>query len=221
MGQETLGQLGYAVATAIGGTTYHGQKLDGRLRIKENGVNYLVTGMVAERRPRTDATGQQKWSRHLIASTPSYQASVFNEKSVVAHCPTTGKSYRVTGLFKMLNPKPIVTTCQSEEGSTSIPYQSQIDKPKHPLTAKIVGGIQRTQAAFQREFEVIAAQRAAGLDPDLRMSFISVFLNESKANLYRKMGKGFPPPIKRGKGSFWPMSQIEAYKAGQLLGVVA
>ena len=89
------------------------------------------------------------------------------------------------------------------------------------MAVKVKARDSRTQESFQRQYEVIAAQRAAGLDPDLRMSFIPAFLQESKASLYRKMGKGFPQPIKRGKGSFWPMSQIEAYKAGQLVGVVA
>lgn len=199
--------------------TVHGQSSNGCIRVKHQGQNYLVTGTLAERRPRTDGTGKQKWSRRLIASTPGYQESGCSDKSVVAYCPKTGKSYRVTGLFQKLNPKPIVTNCHSEDASASIECQSQIEKSESPLVVKVDGSIQRTQAAFQRELEVIAAQRAAGLDPDLRMSFIPAFLGESKASLYRKMGKEFPQPIKRGKGSFWPMSQIEAYKAGQLVGV--
>ena len=201
--------------------TVHGQSASGCIRVKHQGQNYLVTGTLSERRLFNDASLQKKWSRHLIASTPGYQESVSSDKSVVAHCPTTGKSYRVTGLFKKLNPKLIVTNCLTKQESAVIPFQPQIAIPADQITVKVKARDSRTQAAFQREYEVIAAQRAAGLDPDLRMSFISGFLQESKANLYRKMGKSFPNPIKRGKGSFWPMSQIEAYKAGQTDGGAA
>jgi predicted DNA-binding transcriptional regulator AlpA len=67
---------------------------------------------------------------------------------------------------------------------------------------------------YLRELEAISAQRAAGLDPDLKMSFIPDFVRESRPTLYRKMGKSFPPPVKRGRGSYWPMSLIEMYKRG-------
>jgi predicted DNA-binding transcriptional regulator AlpA len=221
MDQENMNQVTTKGSASSQTATVHGLSPNGHIRVKHQGQNYSVTGTLSERRPRTDGTGKLKWSRHLIASTPGYQESAYSDKSIVAHCPTTGKSYRVTGLFKKLNPKPILTNCHSEDVSASIECQSQNEKSESPLVVKVDGRIQRTQVAFQREFEVIAAQRAAGLDPDLRMSFIPAFLGESKASLYRKMGKGFPQPIKRGKGSFWPMSQIEAYKAGQLVGDVA
>ena len=190
MDQENMNQVTTKGSASSQTATVHGQSPNGHIRVKHQGQNYLVIGSLAERRSRTDGTGKQKWSRHLTASTPGYQESAYSDKSIVAHCPTTGKSYRVTGLFKKINPKPIVTNCLTEQVPAAIPLQTQI-------------------------------AISAGLDPDLRMSFIPAFLQESKASLYRKMGKGFPQPIKRGKGSFWPMSQIEAYKAGQLVGVVA
>ena len=201
--------------------TVHGQSPNGRIRIKQNGANYLVTGTLEELQPGVNVYGFEGWSSRLIATTPGYQASIANDKGVIAHCLKTGKTYRVTGLFKKLNPKPIVTNCLTKQVPAAIPSQPQIAISADQIAVKVKVRDSRTQESFQRQYEAIAAQRAAALDPDLRMSFISAFLCESKANLYRKMGKEFPLPIKRGKGSFWPMSKIEAYKAGQNFGVAA
>lgn len=82
------------------------------------------------------------------------------------------------------------------------------ERLKRPLRAR--------SANYAVELERVGLARAAGLDPDVRMEFISLFLNESRANIYRKLKLGqFPEPVKRGRGSFWPMSTIEAYKAGK------
>ena len=75
--------------------TIHGQSTDGRIRVKHQGQNYLVTGKLSERRPFIDASGQKKWSCTLTVTTPGYRASSTNDKRVIACCPTTGKSYRV------------------------------------------------------------------------------------------------------------------------------
>lgn len=197
--------------------TVHGKNLDGRIRIKQNGANYLVTGTLEELRSCVNVYGFECWSSRLIATTPGYQASIANDEGVIAHCLKTGKTYHVKGLFEKLKPKPNVTNCLTEQVPAAIPLQPQIAISPDPVAVKVKVRDSRTQESFQRQYEAIAAQRAAGLDPDLRMSFIPAFLGESKASLYRKMGKEFPQPIKRGKGSFWPMSQIEAYKAGQLI----
>jgi predicted DNA-binding transcriptional regulator AlpA len=74
----------------------------------------------------------------------------------------------------------------------------------------------KKDAAYPAEIKRIALQHAAGLDPDVRMEFVAHYLNESRANIYRKLTLGqFPMPVKRGRGAFWPMSAIEAYKAGK------
>jgi predicted DNA-binding transcriptional regulator AlpA len=198
--------------------TVHGLSTDGRIRFKHQGQNYLVTGTLSERRPFNDASVQKKWSFILIATTPGYQPSQAVDKTLDAVCPETGRHFLVTGSFKTVVKK-----------SSSIDYQQTHTMPivgscqmlKSSVSTKGISADRNLSYTFSRQLTVIAAQRAAGLDPDLRMSFIPDFLQESKATLYRKMGKGFPYPIKRGKGSFWPMSQIEAYKAGQLVGGAA
>lgn len=55
--------------------TVHGQSSDGRIRIKLQGQNYLVTGKLSQRRPFDDASGNQKWSYTKIVTTPGYQPS--------------------------------------------------------------------------------------------------------------------------------------------------
>ena len=99
---------------------------------------------------------------------------------------------------------PITANTSPSAHSTALPAEHL----KRPLRAR--------SANYAVELERIGLARAAGLDPDVRMEFISLFLNESRANIYRKLKLGqFPKPVKRGRGSFWPMSTIEAYKAGK------
>lgn len=99
---------------------------------------------------------------------------------------------------------PITANTSSSAHSTALP----VERLKRPMCAR--------SANYAVELERIGLARAAGLDPDVRMEFIALFLNESRANIYRKLKLGqFPEPVKRGRGSFWPMSTIEAYKAGK------
>ena len=99
---------------------------------------------------------------------------------------------------------PMTANTSSSAHSTALP----VERLKRPMCAR--------SANYAVELERIGLARAAGLDPDVRMEFIALFLNESRANIYRKLKLGqFPEPVKRGRGSFWPMSTIEAYKAGK------
>lgn len=69
---------------------------------------------------------------------------------------------------------------------------------------------------LQNELEHLGAIRKAGLDPDLKIRHVCALVQESHASVYRKIKqREFPAPIKRGKGSFWPLSQIELYKSGE------
>lgn len=203
--------------------TVHGQSSDGRIRIKLQGQNYLVTGKLSQRRPFNDASGNKKWSYTKTVTTPGYQPSFTNDKKVIAWCLATGENFRVVGLFKKLNTKPfLLSQLEAQTSEAVVSKQSGCaEQIPNQVLAKFKAQNQRLSLSYQFNLEKISAQRAAGFDPDLRMSFISAFLCESKANLYRKMGKEFPLPVKRGRGSFWPMSKIEAYKIGQGFGVAA
>lgn len=201
--------------------TVHGQSPDGRIRVKVRGQNYLVTGTLAQRSMLISASGKKKFSYTQLVSTPGYKPSADSDKKVFAWCTITAKSYRVVGQFKKLTPKPLTRSNAVGQTSTAASVQLAGTELAQRQEVTTKGDNVRPSRSCQVDFERIFAQRAAGLDPDLRMSFIVAFLGESKANLYRKMGKEFPMPIKRGKGSFWPMSKIEAYKAGQNFGVAA
>ncbi|QDL56686.1 hypothetical protein EXZ61_05520 [Rhodoferax aquaticus] len=53
------------------------------------------------------------------------------------------------------------------------------------------------------------------MDPAVRIAFAAHYLGESESNLYRRRADGqFPKPIQRGKGAFWLMSDLDAFKAG-------
>ena len=201
--------------------TVHGQSSDGRIRIKLKGQNYLVTGKLSQRRPFNDASGNKKWSYTKTVTTPGYQPSFTNDKKVTAWCLATGENFRVVGLFKKLNAKPVLLSQLEAQTSEAVISKKSgcAEQTSNKAQPKSKARNQRLSLSYQFDLERISAQRAAGFDPDLRMSFISAFLCESKANLYRKMGKEFPLPVKRGRGSFWPMSEIEVYKTGQGFGV--
>lgn len=198
---------------------YHGFNAQGQFRASKNGITHLVSGILYERRSYADVTGRTKWKRYKVAATPGYVSHAAAERSVVALCVNSGVAYRIVGVFQTesapYSDAVVARAVDMTASDASLPAHEQ-----HGIHA-IFDKSHQVKANKRYDFASIVAQRQAGLDPDLRMSFIAIFLNESKANLYRKMGKGFPPPIKRGKGSFWPMSQIEAYKAGQSMGGAA
>jgi predicted DNA-binding transcriptional regulator AlpA len=196
--------------------TYLGLEAHGRFRVSKDGITYLVSGILYERRRYADESGQKKWKRHKVATTPGYGNQADSEHSVIARCVNSGVMYRIVGVFQAEVALPIDEAVALKADTTASATALAAHEPQC-ISARL-DKTHQVKAVKRHNFASIVAQREAGLDPDLRMSFIAVFLNESKANLYRKMGKGFPPPIKRGKGSFWPMSQIEAYKAGQLVG---
>jgi predicted DNA-binding transcriptional regulator AlpA len=74
-------------------------------------------------------------------------------------------------------------------------------------------------ARFKRELEVINAQHAIGLDPNVSISTTGVMSQRSPATIYRDVKKRvLPKPIKIGKRSFFPLSVVRTYTAGQVCG---
>jgi predicted DNA-binding transcriptional regulator AlpA len=197
--------------------TYHGTIPGGHHHIKENGKDVLVCGTAHEQKlcaKRTDG-GPKLWIGKLRSTTPGYKASTSRDQRLIAYCPNTGTRFRIVGQVKHLvessasgsvNSHSEKTKCKSGDGANTLSRNSANESQK--------ASDKQSKHAFAREYEAIAIQRSAGLDPDVRLWFITAYLGESRANLYRKMGVSFPKPIKRGKSSFWPMSLIEAYKAG-------
>lgn len=165
--------------------------------------------------------------------TPSYRESEQDER-IQCKCVKTGKLFLFVGTMKKnvpcaATPKlcvkavvPLTAATKYVAHIVSDPVE-MLGEADPLVSAENTGGEmsnpkipsrrQRDQEAYLRMLQSIAAQREAGLDPDVCMAFITGFVNESRATLYRKMGKTFPPPLKRGYSNFWPLSQIEAYKA--------
>lgn len=74
----------------------------------------------------------------------------------------------------------------------------------------------RSAEAVQERMTELAAAYQAGLNPDLKIDEVCTLLHESQATVYRKKNLGtFPTPIKRGRGSFWRMSDVVAYQEGR------
>jgi predicted DNA-binding transcriptional regulator AlpA len=150
--------------------------------------------------------------------------------------PRTGQRYRFSGVTTgrqvvIKKSKRVVRTASApSENVTASSYAEHPSRPTSQLAQERVAvtAVADTRPAcvaqnsvtlegYAAALERIRLMRAAGIDPDLRMEFICQFLGESKANLYRKMKLDppqFPKQTHRGRASFWPLSVIEAYKAG-------
>lgn len=150
--------------------------------------------------------------------------------------PRTGQRYRFSGVTTRRqvvvkkSKRVIRNTFAPDETVTASNHAEHPVRPKSPLAQEreTVAAVADTPPArlvqnsgamesYAATLERIRLMRAAGMAPDLRMEFICKFLGESKANLYRKMKLDppqFPKPTRRGRASFWPLSVIEAYKAG-------
>jgi predicted DNA-binding transcriptional regulator AlpA len=191
--------------------TYHGQDIKG-FRVKSDGKKYYVSGVLSERKQKTKANGEVKWTRHDVAVTPGYvQFEKSNAKSIIVRCVKTQVTYRLTGDFREVTNANLTTVATA---SPLLVKSEVVVNEATQLTARP----SKSLRDFQSEFTKLIALKAAGGDPDMRMALITAYLQESKASLYRKKGKTFPEPIKRGRGSYWPMSLIDQYKAGKYVG---
>lgn len=198
--------------------TYYGLDKIGRILVKSNGKKYLVVGKVFKRKKSVDRNGNPKWSRQLVATTPGSEAVSESTKSVIAVCNKTGASFRVIGIFQEVD-----TSSASKDLSSTVTASILTAAPASQQSNAVTVENKRAKVKqnLAQQLEELSMLRMNGFDPDMRMSLIPAFLQESKASLYRKMGKQFPHPVKRGKCSFWPMSIIEAYKSGTYAAGVA
>lgn len=182
---------------------YLGIHKDGYIRLAQNDRQVLYAGIVYELQPKCDADGKQTKVRKRQHTTSAFCADPATDESFVAIGPDGAVRYRIIG--KRVRGR----SQQSNEDAKRQPAEPVKKKPASP---------RRPMKSFDDACAAIATQRAAGLDPFVRMWFITQYLDESRANLYRKIGHTFPRPVKRGRGSFWPMSAIEAYKSGRYTG---
>lgn len=166
------------------------------IKIQTDGVIGYFAGEVfrLEKRDTVDGT---TWKKKKLHATPGFTNTTPVAFSFRCQGVTGKHTYRI-------NCTPIVPPSANSKADKTP------SKKRKTLVLQAPKGKKRSLAS---QVDAIAAQRQAGLDPDVRMSFIVTYVGESRANLYKKMGQDFPMPTKRGRGSFWPLSVIDAYKA--------
>jgi predicted DNA-binding transcriptional regulator AlpA len=196
--------------------TYYGKNSNGRFRVEHEGQRALVDGTLYRLRESTEK-GKKRWLRKLVSTTPGYCHDV-RDYSFLAKGGISGQRFRITGKMDFFPSKSVYEQGNALEVVESF-FNGTLQVPPLQIDQPIVERRNASIQTHKQELELIAEQIAAGFDPTVRILFVSKYLGESRATLYRKMGKSFPMPIKRGKGSFWSMSQIDAYKVGSIQGV--
>lgn len=149
---------------------------------------------------------------------PGYQPDAAKDEVIVCQDMKNERWYRFTGTLKPFNLKvpPVGAQPQAMPAPAEAPGpapKASASKAQSRRAAK-----RPVSETYGQDLQRIRQSLDAGLDPDVRIDFIAPYLGESRANLYRKMKltpPQFPNPIKRGHGSFWPFSLVEAYRKGE------
>ena len=181
---------------------------DSRIRCKcaESGLYYRFVGVVAP------ANGKP------VAASPRSEPVVLADTLKVVLPPqikhTDDRATSINdGLVDADAPKKITPVVDALDASTigDLGTTGEIVDPSGSGKKKR----KRAAADMVTELTQLATMRDAGFDPEVRLRIFSVLAKESRASLYRKILLGTcPPPKKRGKGSFWPLSHVDAYIAG-------
>jgi predicted DNA-binding transcriptional regulator AlpA len=174
-----------------------------RIQLIRNGARHFLEGHLRKKPQSSIPFADQQ----IDFTTPEYQANPSLDRQYTAIHPRTGELFTVYGQLKSA-PRAI-TVSKGSAYQTESAEALTTGKNEKPKTKRA------TIATFHKQLQTLVEQRKLGIDPDLRMAFLVDYLAESKATLHRKMSLGkFPAPVKRGRGSFWPISLIEQYKAG-------
>lgn len=208
--QQTLPNPFSSKVDAPQGTyIFHGYSTTkGWAQLTKNDQRYWGVGNVQEcdedHRPLAD---QQAYV------VPGYQPDKTKDKVILCQRAQSGRWYRFTGTLMPFKPKAPPVVAQLE----AIPVSTEAPEPA-PKAQGRRAAKRPVSETYGQDLQRIRQSLDAGLDPDVRIDFIAPYLGESRANLYRKMKLAppqFPNPIKRGHGSFWPFSLVEAYRKGE------
>lgn len=157
--------------------------------------------------------------KKTLVDAPQAQASDFQRFSCASQDSLV--KYRFTGTLEAYQEKQApVKAVQGTVAKSSLMKQAASLQESNPQveTSHTAHPKDRLTLRYQRELARVRMAHAAGQDPDVRMTFIVSYVGESRAGLYAKMNatpQKFPSPIKRGRGSFWPLSVIDAYRRGE------
>jgi predicted DNA-binding transcriptional regulator AlpA len=206
---------------------YLGLNESGRIRLKLEDETLLINGAVFVSTP--PAPGHSKVVLVPVNSTPGYKRQPEHQKYLAR--TDTGETFRVIGTVE----KVLSSTVSSAKNNVDNPAEnaakapdsrpepvskhaasdSLLASPKSKKSQPVDAKKQAKLARLEKEFLRVKAQLLSGLDPAVRMAFAAHYLGESESNLYRKKAEGqFPQPIQRGKGIFWLLSDLDAFKNG-------
>jgi predicted DNA-binding transcriptional regulator AlpA len=206
--------------------TYQGLDSDGRIRLSRQGQELRVVGIVYA--ASTPPAGVKKVVLVQVNASPNYRRDDKDKTYVVRS--TSGESFRVVGQAqvtasvvaqpnseRMAVPAASMPGRKPEHQAEGLPSASAAELLEAP--ALISGKPSKAEvprkkpAPTNEEVQRVARLRADGMDPTVRMAYVSFYIGESPANLYKKILRNeFPAPNKVGNGSFWLLSTLDAYK---------
>lgn len=176
---------------------YRGISNKGKVQLVHNGRRAIVTGKVYRLNPL--ASGKKKLL--LVHVTNGYTAASSIDLRIIA-IDSAKVKYRVIGQIQYepesmnsKEPHPFSSSCISSSANKEVQHSESV-------------------RAYLKTLEFVLTQKALGHDPYVRIDFAAEFVGESKSNLYKKIGKTFPRPVKRGRASFWLFSDVESYIHG-------
>jgi len=185
-------------------TRYFGQTPSGHIKLVRGDVVMFGIGKLYPVISKREVAGRKKvkLNRTPVRVSPSYSCEAgITERRIACLGRNSGKEFRFIGIIE--------STGVRNDAMKPVAGQKVISSTANE-NIKCKEG-----RALIDELELIAAARGAGFNPTLRLNQVCALLQESRSNIYRKIACGaFPPPVKRGRGSFWPLSQVEKYAAG-------
>jgi len=220
----------------------------GGFRFKDSdGQKCLVIGAAYEIVTTEDKNGKPKKKRELISKTPGWQATPDTDVSFIAIGSKSGKRVRLVGTVQLLTgttssivPSSAVEVVDTQEvaaetamlsrpasqatdsAQTSQSPLPEIDAGRDKPICKPLALTDTELSAFKSELEIINMQRASGLNPNVSIPTMEIMCQRSHASIYRDVKKSLlPKPTKVGSRSFFPLSVVLAYAAGQVCGGAA
>lgn len=157
--------------------------------------------------------------KKTLVDAPQVEASDFQRFSCASQDSLV--KYRFTGTLEAYQEQPAPGKVVQRTLAKSSPMKQAASlQESNPLveTSRTAHPKDRLTLRYQQELARVRMAHAAGLDPDVRMTFIIPYVGESRAGLYAKMNstpQKFPSGIKRGHSKFWPLSVIDAYRRGE------
>lgn len=183
-------------------TLYCGKTNDGRIFLMRDDLIMYGTGSLYEVKSSRIVEGRRKikLSRTPLLSTfdrePKQESKVRRISCIERK---SGKEFRFVGAIELEKGR----TDANQFGTGTLPTSYGMQRPCE------------VQGRLVEELQLVVAARDMGLDPGLKLRQVCALLQESRSSVYRKIAHHiFPPPIKRGKGSFWLLSHIDIYSAG-------